>query len=129
MISITTIHNPDFTQSVFGETSLDVKDFNGMFISEQQNALNFRHRFSKPGYCAPWHVAGDPTLIIIRSGVLRLSLQNGQHKDFLAGDMFIAKDFLPSNITFDPEVHGHRAEVIGNQDLLAVLIKLGKIPQ
>jgi hypothetical protein len=69
-------------------------------------------------------LSGDPTLIIIQKGILRISLQNGIYKDFKSGDMFIAADNLPENIVFDPKIHGHRAEVLGDETLLAVHIKL-----
>ncbi len=90
-------------------------------------ALNFRHRVSEPGYFSTWHVAGDPTLIIVRTGVLRTTLRNGHYRDFSAGDMFIVKDCLQKNEVFDDQVHGHTAELVGDQPLFAVHIKLAAI--
>jgi hypothetical protein len=52
--------------SYFMEQQYCLDDYNGLFISSRQEALNFRHRMSEPGYFSDWHVAGDPTLIIIR---------------------------------------------------------------
>jgi len=54
--------------------------------------------------------------------------QDGSFKDFTTGEQFIAKDYLPSDMTFDSDIHGHSAEVIGSKDLEAVHIKLGKAP-
>ena len=113
--------------SVFNDVQYTVEDYNGLFITERMTALNFRHRVSEPGYVSSWHVAGDPTLIIIRSGILRITLRNGEHRDFIAGDLFIAQDRLQKNEAFDPEIHGHTAELIGDQILLAVHIKLAAI--
>lgn len=110
--------------SVFEEQSLSMEDYNGLFITQRIGAQNFRHRMSQPGYYSDWHVAGDATLIIIRTGTLRIGLRNGEYKDFSAGDMFIAKDKLQEDEVFNTDVHGHTAEVIGEQILTAVHIKL-----
>lgn len=110
--------------SEFVHVTYSMDDYNGLFITERAEALNFRHRMSKPGYFSSWHVAGDPTLIIIRSGALRVSLRNGQYEDFKAGDMFIAQDHLQMDELFNEDVHGHTAELLGNDVLLAVHIKL-----
>lgn len=98
-----------------------------MFITDRIDALNFRHRASEPGYFSSWHVAGDPTLIIIRSGILRMTLRNGEYRDFKAGDLFIAQDHLQVGEVFDEKYHGHTAELIGDERLLAVHIKLASI--
>jgi len=112
--------------SVFTEQVLSLSDYNGLFITPRIDALNFRHRLSKPDYVSDWHVAGDPTLIIIRTGTLRLTLRNGEYKDFSAGDMFIAEDRLQAEEVFDENIHGHRATVIGQKILTAVHIKLSQ---
>ncbi|MEO9273823.1 hypothetical protein ABFY09_03105 [Marinomonas sp. 5E14-1] len=110
--------------SVFTDKGYSLEDYNGLFITDRINALNFRHRMSQPGYFSSWHVAGDPTLIIVRSGTLRITLRNGDYRDFAAGDMFIAQDYLQDNEIFDDDIHGHTAELIGDHPLLAVHIKL-----
>ncbi|GAB2188417.1 hypothetical protein MAH1_00230 [Sessilibacter sp. MAH1] len=112
--------------SIFTEQSLSLEDYNGLFITPRINALNFRHRLSEPNYFSDWHVAGDATLIIIRSGTLRIGLRNGDYRDFSAGDMFIAKDRLQADEVFNPTLHGHTAAVIGEQQLTAVHIKLAE---
>ena len=113
--------------SVFNEVAYSLEDYNGLFITDRIDALNFRHRMSEVGYFSSWHVAGDPTLIIVRSGTLRIGLRNGEYKDFSAGDMFIAQDRLQENEVFDDQIHGHTAELVGDQVLLAVHIKLALI--
>lgn len=113
--------------SIFNNEHLSLTDYNGLFITERVDALNFRHRSSEPGYFSSWHVAGDPTLIIIRAGILRITLRNGDYQDFCAGDQFIAQDRLQTDEVFDDNVHGHTAELIGDETLLAVHIKLGTI--
>jgi hypothetical protein len=110
--------------SIFTEVEYSLEDYNGLMITDRQGALNFRHRVSDPGYFSSWHVAGDPTLIIIRSGTLRMTLRNGDYRDFSAGDLFIAQDRLKDGDLFDNEKHGHTAELVGLEVLQAVHIKL-----
>jgi hypothetical protein len=124
MFNITCISNNEQGISEFNEITFQKTDRKGMLLSERIDAQNFRLRESLPGYRSDWHLSGDPTLIIIQNGILRISLQNGNYKDFKSGEMFIAADNLPENMVFDPKIHGHRAEVIGDESLLAVHIKL-----
>ena len=49
-----------------------------MLLSEQIAAKNFRLRESLVGYKTKWHLSGDPTLILIQQGILRVTLQNNQ---------------------------------------------------
>tara|TARA_R110001592_G_scaffold2039_5_gene12689 strand:- start:1025 stop:1408 length:384 start_codon:yes stop_codon:yes gene_type:complete len=127
MINIPTLSvNEDFV-TVFSEEAFPQHVRGGMTLTERIDALNLRIRTSEAGYESDWHVAGDPTLIIVQSGILRITLRNGEHKDFSAGSMFIAKDYLPEHIPFDTEKHGHCAKVMGNEALLAVHIKLEQI--
>ncbi|WP_426357782.1 hypothetical protein ACPUVO_15180 [Pseudocolwellia sp. HL-MZ19] len=110
--------------SVFNDIEYSIEDYNGLFITDRIGAQNFRHRMSEPGYFSSWHVAGDATLIVVRSGTLRMTLRNGEYRDFSAGDMFVAEDYLQDNEIFNDEIHGHTAELIGEDTLLAVHIKL-----
>lgn len=123
-ITVPVLSNNETGYSAFTEQPYTLEDYNGLFISPRQQALNFRHRISKPGYFSSWHVAGDPTLIIIRTGTLRIGLRDGSYRDFSTGDIFIAKDKLPESEMFDEQVHGHTAQLIGEQELLALHIKL-----
>jgi len=113
--------------SVFTDDAYSLDDYHGLFITERMDALNFRHRSSEPGYFSTWHMAGDPTLIIIRAGILRITLRNGDYRDFSAGDLFIAQDHLQVGEKFDEAMHGHTAMLIGDETLLAVHIKLAEI--
>jgi len=126
-ISVPILGNEKHDHSYFIEQHYSLEDYNGLIISPRQDALNFRHRMSEPGYFSDWHVAGDPTLIIIRSGILRIGLRDNSHMDFVAGDAFIAQDRLDNNTTFDKQVHGHTAQVVGEQKLIALHIKLSSI--
>ncbi|OEK04396.1 cupin domain-containing protein [Roseivirga misakiensis] len=126
-ITLTTISNDGKGKSYFDQRHFPTDEKGGMWLTDRINALNFRLRSSLPGYKTEFHVAGDPTLIIIQQGTLRITLNDGAQKDFVSGDMFIAEDFLDKAINFNNEIHGHKAEVIGKQSLKAVHIKLSEI--
>ena len=96
----------------------------GMLLSPRIGCSSLRLRRSEPGYTADWHVAGDPTLIVIRSGRVRLVLRDGSERVFGAGDAFVAADDVPGTKAFDPGLHGHRAEVVGGEAFEAIHIKL-----
>lgn len=96
----------------------------GMLLSPRIDCSSLRLRKSEPGYTADWHVAGEPVLIIICAGRLRLILRDGSERTFGPGDAFIAADHVPDGESFDPSLHGHRAEVVGGETLEAIHIKL-----
>lgn len=95
-------------------------------LSEQQAAENFRMRRSHSDYVSDWHVAGDPTLLIVLAGTIRIELRNTQTRDFTTGEMFVAEDYLREGIAQDDQLHGHRAVVIGAQELSVLHLKLEK---
>jgi len=125
--SIVTITVDEDYRSVFTTTEVPQTARGEMWLSEQQQCLNFRYRTSFSGYESDWHVAGDPTLIIVSTGCAEIELQDGTKKSFGPGDKFIARDFLPSSIEFDSGKHGHRARLVGDEDFSAVHIKLAKL--
>ncbi|MEM0912680.1 MAG: hypothetical protein AAGJ37_17025, partial [Pseudomonadota bacterium] len=109
------------------QEQFELSEYGGMFISPQQQAINFRYRTSDVGYQSDWHVAGDPTLIIIQQGALEIELRKGDKRTFGQGDCFIAADYLPQHIALDNTMHGHRARVLGDRYLAAIHIKLARI--
>lgn len=110
--------------SIFSEVDFSVHQRGGLFLTEQIGSKNFRIRKSDLGYATDFHLAGDATFIIIQKGNLKIELQNGDFKIFKPGDCFIAQDNLQENIEFDKTIHGHKANVIGNESLQAIHIKL-----
>lgn len=124
-ITIPTISNDGKGPSFFGQRVIALNGDITRLLSNQINAVNFRLRHSE-GYSSDYHVAGDPTLIIVLSGTIRIELPNGDHRDFTQGDLYIAEDYLASGFEFDSARHGHRAEMIGDTPYKAVHIKLGR---
>ena len=121
---ISTITTNENGISIFEDIDYSVQQRGGLFISDQIGAQNFRLRKSDVGYATDFHLAGDATFIIIQKGNLKIELQNGDFKIFKPGDCFIAQDNLQENIEFDKTIHGHKANVIGNESLQAIHIKL-----
>jgi len=125
--TVVTVSVDESYRSVFTTIDCPQTDQGSRWVSEQQACVNFRYRSSPAGYESDWHVAGDPTLIIVCTGCVEIELREGSRKRFSAGQKFIARDFLPSHMDFDPLLHGHRARMIGENEFTAVHIKLEKL--
>lgn len=123
--TIPTIVNDGRAQSYWDHYEIALQGKVAWMLSEQQCALNFRLRSSAAGYQSDWHVAGDPTLLIIQAGTIELELRDGSSKRFSAGEMFVAQDYLTDGVKFN-ELIGHRARVIGQETLNALHLKLSK---
>jgi hypothetical protein len=121
---ISCVHNDGRGRSVFSHREVELAGSAERMLSEQVSAVNFRLRTSDASYASSFHVAGDPTLLIILSGTLRIVLRDGDSCDFSAGEMFVAEDYLAEGETFDDNIHGHRAEVVGGSPLSALHLKL-----
>ena len=121
---IISVRNEGQAQSVFSHREVELAGTADRMLSEQLPAVNFRLRESDATYTSGFHVAGDPTLLIVLSGTLRIALRNGESRDFSAGEMFVAEDYLAAGEVFDDAVSGHRAEVISDVPLSALHLKL-----
>jgi hypothetical protein len=126
MISVPSVTNNGQDFSVFSSRQVDLSGNDERMLSEQMPAINFRVRESGASYVSDWHVAGDATLLIVLAGTLRLELRSGETQDFTVGKMFVVEDFLSEGVVFDNGLHGHRAEVVGDQALSAIHVKLAK---
>ncbi|MEO0475326.1 MAG: hypothetical protein AAF085_05030 [Planctomycetota bacterium] len=111
-------------RSMWGNILLPSELRGGMLLSTRFGCTSLRMRESKPGYRTDWHVAGETVLIVVQEGILRIGLHGDEPRDFSAGDAFIVADKVPEGETFDPDRHGHTAEVVGEQTLRAIHIKL-----
>jgi hypothetical protein len=123
-IEIPCVSNDGKGSSVFSKRTIELTGDKNRSLSEQINAVNLRLRNSDSNYSSDYHVAGDPTLLIILSGIVKIELRNGDYQRFSSGEMFIAQDYLEESISFDNQIHGHRAEVIGDSELNVVHLKL-----
>ncbi|MFT6408451.1 MAG: hypothetical protein ACJAQ6_001870 [Arenicella sp.] len=124
---IITISSDGVGKSEFGLREIELNGSSNWMLSEQQAALNFRLRSSQAPYQSDWHVAGDPTLLIILNGVIEIELRDASVQRFSEGDCFVAEDYLIDDVAFDSS-HGHRARIIGQTELQALHLKLDKRP-
>lgn len=115
-------------ESYFTQKQIPLFEAGGMYISQRQSVLNFRYRKSLPAYESDWHVAGDPTLIVVQSGCIEIELRSGESKRFESGQAFVAADYLPKELTFST-LHGHKARVIGDKEFVAIHFKLATLNQ
>ena len=125
LMRIPTISNDGRGASYFGTRDVELNGDISRLLSDQIGAVNFRLRQSE-GYSSDYHVAGDPTLLIVLSGTMRIELPNGDARDFTQGDLYIAEDYLEDGVEFEAGRHGHRAEMIGSTPYRAVHLKLEK---
>jgi len=125
ILSIPAITNDGQGASHFSQREIALNGDISRQLSEQISAVNFRLRRSE-NYEASFHVAGDPTLLIVLSGTMRISLPNGQSRDFTQGDMYIAQDYLAVGAEFEAGVHGHSAQTVGDVPYNAVHLKLSR---
>lgn len=125
-LDIPCISSDGIEASYFATKKIELNGDDSRRLSEQIHAENFRLRASDAGYSSDFHVAGDPTLLIILAGEIRITIRSGDHKDFAAGDMFIAEDYLAEGVEYSDQIHGHKAELLGDAPLRALHLKLEK---
>ncbi len=122
-IIVPSVTNDGNNPSYFSEKVIELEGAPERMLSAQQHAENFRLRISEPGYFSDWHAAGDPTLLVILSGVVEIELRDSNKKVFSKGQMFVAEDYLDEETVPDQQ-HGHRARVLGFEPLHALHLKL-----
>lgn len=125
LMRLPTISNDGHGASYFGHRDIELNGNITRQLSDQISAVNFRLRQSE-SYSSAYHVAGDPTLLIVLTGTMRIELPNGEAREFTQGDLYIAEDYLEAGVTFDETLHGHRAQMIGDIPYRAVHIKLAR---
>ena len=125
-ISVTCVTSDGVNESYFDEKCIELNGNSQRMLSEQMAAVNFRLRTSDITYASDWHAAGDPTLLIILSGCIEIELRSGEIKRFSRGEMFVAEDYLAKGVIYNENKHGHRAKVIGSDQLQALHLKLNR---
>ena len=124
IIEIACVQNDGRKESVFSKKQYQLTGSSERRLSDQIQAENFRLRSSDSSYTSDWHVAGDPTLLVVLTGIVQIVLRSGDYLQFSAGQMFVAEDFLEGDVQFDNQRHGHRAEVVGDEELRVLHLKL-----
>jgi len=80
-------------------------------------------RQSPPGYSMDFHPTVNPQWTFVLSGALEIGLPDGTSRVFRTGDVLYATDTTPAGVSFDPKVHGHNSRTVGDEALVAVLVR------
>lgn len=83
----------------------------------------FQIRHSPVGFRSQFHVSVTPQWVVILSGQMEISLQDGTSRLFKPGEHFYSIDTLPEGATFDREVHGHWSRQVGDEPLVTMFVR------
>lgn len=122
--TVSVLISDEYGRSVWREADWPAEVRGGMVLSPRIGCSSLRLRHSAPGYRSDWHVAQEPVLIVVMRGRIQMILRDASTRDFGPGDAFIAADAVPDDEVYDEQLHGHRAEVVGDESFEAVHIKL-----
>lgn len=80
-------------------------------------------RQSPVGFRSQFHCTTEEQWLVVLSGEMKISLQDGSSRNFKAGEHFYSADLLPKGASFDPTVHGHWSCQVGEQPLVTMFVK------
>jgi hypothetical protein len=83
----------------------------------------FQLRHSPVGFRSSFHVTITPQWVIILSGQMQITLQDGSARVFGPGEHFYSNDTLPAGATFDPTLHGHWSRQLGDEPLVTAFVR------
>ena len=125
---------PQFTQVIletgpdgrsrFREEQVPLNEAKPMlFLSTPMPGGKVMLRNSPPGYTMDFHPTVSPQWTFMLSGALEIGLTDGTSRVFRAGEVLYATDTTPPGVTFDPRVHGHNSRTVGDEPVVAVLVR------
>jgi hypothetical protein len=83
----------------------------------------YQLRHSPVGFRSSFHCTTHPQWVFILGGQMEIGLQGGVSKVFVPGQHFFSADLLPEGATFDPAVHGHWSQQVGDEPLVTLFVK------
>jgi len=86
-------------------------------------AQAYQLRMSPVGFRSEFHCTAKPQWVFILAGIMEITLQDGQSRQFLPGQHFYSADTLPEGSVFDAQVHGHRSRQVGSEPLQTLFLK------
>ena len=95
----------------------------GLFLSARLPGGEVQLRESPPGYSMDFHPTITPQWTFVLSGALEIGLPDGTRRVFRSGDVLYSTDTVPPGVTFDPKVHGHDSRTVGEEPVVAVLVR------
>ena len=108
----------------FREEALDLPEGTPMSsLSPVFPSSGYQLRQSPVGFRSQFHCTGQPQWVFILQGQMEIGLQGGVSRIFKAGEHFYSADVLPAGAVFDPAVHGHWSQQVGNEALVTLFVK------
>jgi len=83
----------------------------------------YQLRSSPVGFRSSFHCTTDPQWVIILSGQMEISLQDGSARVFGPGQHFYSADVLPEGQAFDATRHGHWSRQVGPDPLQTLFVR------
>jgi len=83
----------------------------------------YQLRQSPVGFRSSFHCTGAPQWVLILGGQMEIGLQGGVSRIFKAGEHFYSADVLPEGATFDPSIHGHWSQQVGDEPLVTMFVR------
>jgi len=83
----------------------------------------YQLRQSPVGFRSQFHCTGAPQWLFVLQGQMEIGLQDGSSRIFRPGDHFYSTDTLPEGATFDPAVHGHWSQQVGEEPLVTLFVR------
>jgi oxalate decarboxylase/phosphoglucose isomerase-like protein (cupin superfamily) len=83
----------------------------------------YQWRQSPVGFRSAFHCTGVPQWLFVLQGQMAIGLQDGSSRLFGPGDHFYSADTLPAGAVFDPTVHGHCSQQVGDQPLVTLFVR------
>jgi hypothetical protein len=80
-------------------------------------------RRSPAGFASEFHCTTTPQWLVVLQGRMEIGLQDGSVRVFGPGECFYSNDTLPPGATFNPQVHGHRSRLIGEEPLVTLFVR------
>jgi oxalate decarboxylase/phosphoglucose isomerase-like protein (cupin superfamily) len=83
----------------------------------------YQLRQSPVGFRSQFHCTTAPQWLFVLSGRMEIGLQDGSSRIFGPGEHFYSDDTLPAGATFDPTVHGHWSQQVGDSPLVTLFVR------
>ncbi len=91
-------------------------------LSEVFASGGYQLRTSPVGFRSQFHCSGHTQWCFILQGQMEIGV-HGESRIFKAGEHFYSADLLPEGATFDPAIHGHWSQQVGDQPLVTLFVR------
>ena len=92
-------------------------------LSALQASGGCQFRRSPAVFASDFHCTTTPQWLVVLQGRMEIGLQDGSTRVFGPGECFYSNDTLPPGATFDPQRHGHRSRLLGDDALVTLFVR------